>query len=317
MKLYENCKLCPRNCGVNRFIGKTGVCNMTSELKVARAALHFWEEPVISGTRGSGAIFFSGCPLHCVFCQNEEIANGNKGVICNVKDLTKAMLRLEQEGANNINFVTPTHYVPHMIKAVELSRKEGLKIPIIYNCGGYESVETLKRLEGIVDVYLPDVKYYSSVTSKEYTKASDYFTVAKRALEEMLRQQPKTLFYKEGQSTETAVVKDDFEENDLIAKGVIVRHLLLPDGLEDSKQILMHLYSIFGNTVYYSLMSQFTPLKNVKDYPRLNRKVTEEEYEALLDFAIELGIEKGFFQEGDVAEESFIPHFDGEGVLSS
>lgn len=321
-KLYENCILCPRNCNANRNAGNTGVCMVTEKLKLARAALHFWEEPCISGNNGSGAVFFSGCALHCVFCQNEEISKGQCGKEIDKERLVEILLELQEKGANNINLITPGQYVPHIIWAVEKAKNQGLSLPIIYNTSSYEKVDTIKMLEGIVDVYLPDFKYMDSAIAKKYSKAEDYPAVAKAAIAEMVRQQPVPIFGKERQTKTKALVEHSVEsttgEKDnemlIIKKGVIVRQLLLPGLLNDAKAIVKYLYDEYGDNIYLSLMSQFTPLPHVEKYPELNRKVTEAEYDEYVDYAIEIGVENGFIQEGDVAEESFIPHFDCEGV---
>lgn len=298
---YSACELCPRKCKVNREQNETGVCKVTATLKVARAALHYWEETCISGTKGSGAVFFSGCSLHCVFCQNESIAQGMAGKEISRERLTEIFLELQERGANNINLVTPGQFVPHIIWSVEHARNMGLDIPIVYNTSSYETVETLKQLEGIVDVYLPDFKYFSAELSAKYAKAPDYPMVAKAAIAEMVRQQPKLVFYKK-------------EGQELIGKGVIVRQLLLPGQLRDAKQIVKYLHNTYGNQIYLSLMSQFTPLPHIEAFPELNRKVTKRTYEKYIDYAIEIGVENGFIQEEDVAEESFIPSFNNEGV---
>ena len=292
---------------------------MTSDLKIARAALHFWEEPCISGTNGSGAVFFSGCNLHCVFCQNEEIAQGLFGKIISKERLAEIFLELQEQHANNINLVTPGHFVPHIIWAVEEARRQGLRIPIVYNTSTYESVDTIKSLEGLVDIYLPDFKYFSPKLSAKYSNTPDYSMIAKQALAEMVRQQPKALFAKETQlnqpNDKTCSYQEELtEESAIMQKGVIVRQLLLPGMLEDAKQIVQYLYETYGNSIYISLMSQYTPLSHVKNYPELNRKVTKKEYEAYVNYAIDLGVENGFIQEEDVAKESFIPKFDGFGA---
>lgn len=301
MNLYEACGLCPRNCKVNRAENETGVCKVPETLKVARAALHCWEEPCISGINGSGAVFFSGCSLHCVFCQNEEIAQGVVGKIISKERLVEIFLELQEKKANNINLVTPGHYVPHIVWSIEQARNQGLRIPIVYNTSSYETVDTIKMLEGIVDVYLPDFKYWNPEIAARYSKAPDYPQVAKSAIAEMVRQQPSPVLYeKDGQ--------------ELMKKGVIVRQLLLPGQLQDAKAIIKYLYETYGDQIYLSLMSQFTPLPHVEKYPELNRKVSRRSYDAYIDYAIELGIENAFIQEEDVAEESFIPVFDNEGV---
>ena len=298
MNKYENCLLCPRKCGINRAAGQTGVCGVSAEIRVARAALHYWEEPCISGKRGSGAVFFSGCSLHCVFCQNREISDGKAGKVISKERLSDIFMELADKGANNINLVTPGQYIPDIVWAVNDAKSRGMKLPIIYNTSGYENVTELKLLEGIVDVYLPDFKYMDSTLSAMYSRAKDYPSVAKQALSEMVRQQPD-------------VVIDD--ATGLIQKGVIVRQLLLPGHVNDAKAVLKYLYDTYHNHVYISMMSQFTPIA-LKDYPEINRTVTRREYERLVDYALEIGITNAFIQEGDVAKDSFIPAFDCEGV---
>lgn len=298
MNKYENCLLCPRKCGINRSTGQTGVCGVSSEIKVARAALHYWEEPCISGKRGSGAVFFSGCSLHCVFCQNREISDGKAGKVISKERLSDIFMELADKGANNINLVTPGQYIPDIVWAVNDAKSRGMKLPIIYNTSGYENVTELKLLEGIVDVYLPDFKYMDSTLSARYSRAKDYPSVARQALSEMVRQQPD-------------VVIDD--ATGLIQKGVIVRQLLLPGHVNDAKAVLKYLYDTYHDHVYISMMSQFTPIA-LKDYPEINRTVTRREYERLVDYALKIGITNAFIQEGDVAKDSFIPAFDCEGV---
>lgn len=303
LQAYTKCELCPRGCQVNREADQMGVCRVSSKLKVARAALHFWEETCISGTNGSGAVFFSGCSMHCVFCQNREIANGIVGKEIERERLRDIFLELQDQGANNINLVTPGHYVPHIVWVVEQARSQGLSIPIVYNTSGYEKVDTLKQLEGIVDVYLPDFKYWEPQAAKKYSNAPDYPEVARAAIAEMVRQRPTVEF-----------IFNKEQNVDLIQKGVIVRQLLLPGQFKDAKRIVKYLHETYGNQIYLSLMSQYTPLAHVEKYPELNRKVDRRTYERYIDYAIEIGVENGFIQEEDVAEESFIPRFDGEGV---
>lgn len=298
MNKYENCLLCPRKCGINRSTGQTGVCGVSAEIRVARAALHYWEEPCISGEKGSGAVFFSGCSLHCVFCQNREISDGKAGKVISKERLSDIFIELAGKGANNINLVTPGQYIPDIVWAVRDARHRGMKLPIVYNTSGYEDAKELKLLEGIVDVYLPDFKYMDSALSAKYSRAKDYPSVAKQALSEMVRQQPD-------------VVIDD--ATGLIQKGVIVRQLLLPGHVNDAKAILKYLHDTYQNSIYISMMSQFTPIA-LKDYPEINRTVTRREYERLIDYAIKIGITNAFIQEGDVAKDSFIPAFDCEGV---
>lgn len=292
------CKLCPRECNVDRGLDKTGFCKVPNHIKVARAALHFWEEPCISGDEGSGTVFFSGCNLRCVYCQNRKIAEGVYGKNITVDRLAAIFLELQDKGANNINLVTPSHYVLQIIKALEMAKEQGLTLPVVYNSSAYEKVETLKLLEGYVDVYLPDFKYMDRRLSGKYSKAEDYSVVAKRAIFEMVRQ----------------VGAPCFDDRGILQKGVIVRHLVLPGYTQDSKKIIKYLYDTYGNGIFISILSQFTPLSYLSEYPELNRKITEEEYEDVVDYAIEIGVDNGFIQEGDVAEESFIPDFEGQGV---
>ena len=292
------CKLCPRECNVDRGLGKTGFCKVPNHIKVARAALHFWEEPCISGDEGSGTVFFSGCNLRCVYCQNRKIAEGVYGKNITVDRLAAIFLELQEKGANNINLVTPSHYVLQIIKALEMAKEQGLTLPVVYNSSAYEKVETLKLLEGYVDVYLPDFKYMDRRLSGKYSKAEDYSVVAKQAIFEMVRQ----------------VGAPCFDDRGILQKGVIVRHLVLPGYTPDSKKIIKYLYDTYGNDIFISILSQFTPLSYLSEYPELNRKITEEEYEDVVDYAIEIGVDNGFIQEGDVAEESFIPDFEGQGV---
>lgn len=259
-----------------------------------------WEEPCISGENGSGTVFFSGCSMRCVFCQNYNIANGKIGKKISIERLSDIFIELQQKNAANINLVTPTHYVIHIIEALKLAKVKGLKIPIVYNSSGYESVETLKLLNGIIDIYLPDFKYFSSKLSEKYSNVKDYFDVAKLAIDEMVRQRKKAVFI-------------DNDENNLMKSGVIVRHLLLPTHLEDSKKVIKYLYEKYGNDIYISIMNQYTPMPNVK-YDELNHKVSNKEYEQLVNYAIELGVENGFIQEGKTAGDSFIPQFNYEGV---
>lgn len=298
-RLLSNCILCPRKCGVDRNAGQTGYCGMPADPVVARAALHMWEEPCISGDMGSGTVFFSGCNLKCVFCQNHSIALGDCGKAITIQRLAEIFLKLQQKGAANINLVTPTHYIPQIRDALLLAQKAGLTLPIVYNTGGYESVDTLRLLEGLVDIYLPDLKYYSSDLSLEFSHAADYFPVAAAAIREMYRQVGAPVFD---------------ESTGLMKRGMIVRHLLLPGQTKDSKKVLRHLYETFGDNIYISIMSQYTPLPHVAHIPELNRKVTQGEYDRVVNFALSIGIENAFIQEGETAEESFIPPFDLEGV---
>lgn len=300
---YTICQLCPRVCKVNRENGQKGACGVDGNLQVARAALHYWEETCISGKSGSGAVFFSGCALHCVFCQNQSIASGKAGKVIGRERLVEIFLELQEQGANNINLVTPGQYIPHIVWGVEQARMQGLRLPIVYNTSSYEKVDSLKQLEGIVDIYLPDFKYWNPQLAAKYSHAPDYPQVAKAAIAEMVRQQPVCKFRAEQDAG-----------MDIMTQGVIVRQLLLPGQLKDAKQIVNYLYKTYGNQIYYSLMSQFTPLPHIEAYPELNRRVSPRIYERYVDYAIGLGVENGFIQEGDVAKESFIPEFNEEGA---
>ncbi len=304
-----DCTLCPRRCHSNRLAGNTGFCGQGASVTAARAALHFWEEPCISGTRGSGAVFFSGCNLQCAFCQNHDIALGKAGTALSLHRLAHIFLELQEKGAHNINLVTPGHFVPQICYSLKLAKSEGLSIPIVYNTGSYEEVETLRRLEGLVDIYLPDFKYYSPALSLRYSHASDYFEKASAAIAEMFRQVGKPVFQGAAQTK-----KDNTNPSPIMQRGMLVRHLMLPGQARDSKKILRYLHTAYGNDIYVSIMNQYTPLPHTASMPELNRKVAPEEYARVLDFADKIGITQGFMQEGDVASESFIPAFDGEGL---
>lgn len=295
---YGNCRICPRECGVNRLEGEKGYCHADAEITLARAALHFWEEPCLSGTKGSGAVFFSGCSMGCVYCQNREIAKKHIGKPVSLKRLSEIFLELQEKGAHNLNLVTPDHFIPSVAEALGEAKKQGLALPVICNCSGYEKPETLHILDGLVNIYLPDFKYMDAEVAAKYSHAPDYPDVAKKALEEMVRQAGTAIFDAAG----------------MMQKGVIVRHLLLPGQLKDSKRILKYLYHTYGNSIYISMMSQYTPLEHVRAYPEINRCVTGREYRKLLEYAEGLGIENGFLQDEKAAQESFIPMFNLEGV---
>ena len=307
-----SCQLCPRMCQVNRHTG-TGYCLMPDRIKVARAALHMWEEPCISGEHGSGAIFFSGCTLRCVFCQNYKIAAAAVGKYITVDGLADIMLRLQDKHANNINLVTPTHYALHIAQALTKARDNGLRIPVVYNTSAYENIETLKRLDGLVDVYLPDFKYMDPFLAAKYSHAPDYPQTAKAAIAEMVRQQPRPVFAWEEKRGED--VPEEACEGAVMKRGVIVRQLLLPGCLKDARNIVRYLYETYQNKIYVSLMSQYTPLEHVRDYPELAHRVSRRTYDRYVDAAIALGITQAFIQEPGVAKESFIPDFsNAEGV---
>ena len=314
VSLPTSCELCPRRCGVNRAAGERGVCGAGSELRVARAALHAWEEPVVSVGAGSGTVFFSGCPLRCVYCQNAEISTGFAGFDISLGRLVEVVLELQdREGAANINLVTPTHYAPWIVEAVRLARSRGLRVPVLYNTSGYETAKGVHALAGTVDVYLTDFKYAADEVSdaaRLYSRAADYHDEALAALDEMVAQVGEPVFgehcWVDGEGTHT---------DPMLVRGVIVRHLVMPGRLDDSRAVVRELWERYGNRVLYSFMSQYTPMREFPRFPELNRPTSSGEYEALLDYADELGLEDYFWQEGNAALESFIPQWDGTGVL--
>lgn len=297
-KMMSACTLCPRECHVDRSSGKKGFCGMDGTIYLARAALHMWEEPCISGTKGSGAVFFSGCGLRCCFCQNHDIAIGSRGLAVSVERLGEIFLKLKEKGAANINLVTGAHYVPQIIEALKLARMQGMDLPVVYNSSGYEKLETLKLLEGYVDIYLPDLKYMEPDLAQKFSHAPDYVERAKAAIKEMVRQSGSCQFGEDG----------------YIRRGTIVRHLILPGHTKNSRKVLRYLHETYGEEIYISIMNQYTPVREFGEFKELNRKVTKREYEKVLDTAVEMGIQNGFIQEGETASESFIPEFDYEGV---
>jgi putative pyruvate formate lyase activating enzyme len=293
---YKHCRLCPRNCGVDRTQGQRGVCGMGDRLTAARAALHFWEEPPISGERGSGAVFFSGCPLGCDFCQNTEISHDKFGAELTTQRLREIFETLIAQGAHNINLVTATHFLPSILPALEPK----LPVPVVYNCGGYESVETLKALEGKVDIYLPDLKYAEADLAARLSRAPDYFPVACRAIDEMVRQTGPC----------------QFDENGMLQKGVIIRHLILPGQVQNSLKVLDYIADHFPkHTVLLSLMAQYVPSGRIKHTPPYDRTITQEEYDAVVDYLYMLGLEEGFLQEPASATAEYLPDFSLEGIL--
>lgn len=297
-KLLSNCTLCPRNCGVDRLAGQAGYCGVPSGIFAARAALHMWEEPCLVGETGSGTVFFSGCNMKCVFCQNHDIAIGQTGKEISISHLSEIFLKLQKEGATNVNLVTPTHYIPQIRLALLQAKESGLTLPVVYNTGGYEKAESLRMLDGLIDIYLPDFKYFSSELSSKYSFSPDYFLRACEALAEM--------YHQTGPCT--------FDEQGILRCGILVRHLILPGQVKDSKKVLHYLHDTYGDNIWISIMNQYTPLTHVTDIPELNRRVSEDEYGRVVDYAIRLGIENAFIQEGETAQESFIPPFDLEGI---
>lgn len=303
MEHSNGCRLCPRACDAQRAAGAVGVCGETETLRLARAALHYWEEPCISGTRGSGAVFFSGCQLRCIYCQNQPIARGQIGRAVSVERLTDIFFELAQQGADNINLVTADHYIPQVAQAVRMAKDRGMQLPFVYNTGSYVTVEALRQLDGLIDIYLPDLKYFDAQRAAEYSGAGDYPQTARAAIAEMYRQVGGVVL------AQTA-----YEEEPMLVRGVVVRHLLLPGALADAKRIVKYLYDTYGDDVYLSLMSQYTPTEAVREHPVLHRRVRRRDYDALVDWAIRLGVEHAFIQEGRAADESFIPAFDYQGV---
>ena len=296
MNPYKKCSLCPRNCQINRY-QKLGFCNCDNNIRLALAKLFFYEEPPISGINGSGTIFFSGCNLKCCFCQNMEISSLNKGKIVSIKRLAEIMIELQNKKAHNINLVTPTMYIPSIIKAIKKARKMGLNIPIIYNSSGYESVNAIKLLNGYIDVYLPDFKYYDNNYAMKYSKANNYLENAKSAILEMFKQTGPCLFDNEG----------------MIKKGVIVRHLMLPGLKDDTKKILNYLFNTYHDDIYISIMNQYTPNKYVS-YDELKNPLNKKDYDEIILYAVSLGINNAFCQVGETVSESFVPEFNYEGL---
>lgn len=295
------CMLCPRCCGVDRGAGERGFCGAEDTVHVARAALHPWEEPCLAGKHGAGTVFFSHCALRCVYCQNRAISGPQGvGLPVSIERLTEIFLELQQQGAGTLDLVTPSHYAPQIVAALRRAREIGLHLPVVYNCGGYESLDTLRLLHGWVDVYLPDFKYYSSYYAVRYSGAADYFEVASDAVAEMLRQ------------TGTPV----FDESGLLTGGVLVRHLMLPTLGGDTRQVLRHLAERFGDRILVSLMRQYTPCGVSECYPEIDRTVTGVEYDEAVEWFTSLGL-TGYLQEGAAIGESFIPTWNGEGVLKA
>lgn len=294
----EKCALCPRLCKVDRAAGQKGFCGSGNLVKVARASLHFWEEPCISGESGSGTVFFSGCTMRCVFCQNKEISRGNAGKEITVERLAEIYMELAEKGANNINLVTPMHYAPQITAALDAARSRGLSLPTVWNTGGWERCESVASVRDYADIWLTDFKYFDSSLGEIFSKAPDYFSVAAAALEQMVKQTGEPVF----------------DENGIMKRGVIVRHLMLPGHLDDTKNVLRFLHENYGDSIWISIMNQYTPLCSDERFPELSRTVSDEEYNEAIDFACDIGIENAFVQEGGTVGESFIPPFDLSGV---
>ncbi len=296
--MLSACMLCPHQCGVNRLTGETGRCRAGRLTRVALASLHHWEEPCISGERGSGTVFFAGCNLTCCYCQNQRISQQDFGACVSIERLAEIFLTQQTQGAHNLNLVTPTPYVPQIIAALELARKTGLTLPVVYNSSAYESPATIQALRGWVDIYLPDYKYFSDALAISLSGAAGYFAHATAAIREMLDQVGECEFWPDG----------------LLKRGVLIRHLALPGQAEDSRRILAAIRDIFGKDSWFSLMNQYTPPVNAAMPLELERRLTEEEYEKLIDFALSLGMENGFIQEAGTASEKFIPDFNLDGI---
>lgn len=294
--MQNACILCPRRCGVNRT-DKRGFCGESETMRIARAAPHMWEEPPISGRNGSGTIFFSGCNLRCIYCQNHEIAVSHLGYEISGDALLRIMLDLQEQGVNSINLVTAGHFTPQLIPVLQKAKAGELRIPVVWNSSGYESAAMLRMLDGLIDIYLPDFKYLNPQTAKEYSNAPDYPDIAKAALAETVRQ---------------CGAPQINPETGLMMRGVQVRHLVLPGHAQESRQILWYLYQTYGNGIGYSIMNQYTPMSQMKEHPLLSRRVTPQEYANVVRYAKQIGIENAFTQEGEAACESFIPEFSGQ-----
>lgn len=295
-ELLNKCEICPRRCMVNRNKGEIGYCRASNKMKIGGYHLHMWEEPIITGENGSGTIFFSYCNLGCVYCQNYDISFNNIGEEINIERFKDICLELQSMGACNINLVTPTHYIPLIRGGLILAKKEGLTIPIVYNTSCYEKVESLKLLEGLIDIYLPDFKYYDNKLGK-YSNVNNYFEIASSAVEEMYRQ-----------------VGEPVYDNDILKRGVIIRHLVLPHHYDDSKKIIKYLYDKYKDNIILSIMNQYTNIKKLK-FVELNDKVTKEEYDNIINYACDLGIENCFIQEEESQSDSFIPKFEGDKLI--
>ena len=289
----KECKLCPFKCKVNRLEGKLGRCKASDKLKISLVSLHRFEEPCISGTKGSGTIFFSNCNFNCVFCQNYQISQEGMGQEVSIEFLAKSMLEQQAKGAHNINLVTPVMHVYHIIEAIKIAKSKGLKIPIIYNSNGYENVETIKLLDGYIDVYLPDFKYYNDELGRKYSNVNNYFEVTSKAIQEMYKQ----------------VGAPKLDENGIIQKGVIIRHLILPNEIENSKNVLKWIINNIGKEVYVSIMAQYFPTYKAKEIKGLDRKINKAEYEEIENYVYELGIENGYMQDLGEHEEEYVPNF--------
>ena len=294
MSSIEKCEICPHNCKVNRLEGKVGRCKATDKVKIALASVHNFEEPCISGTNGSGTVFFSNCNLKCVFCQNYKISQQGLGREISIEELADIFIEQQNKKVENINLVTPTMYIYHIIEAIKIARKKGLNIPIVYNTNGYENVETIKKLNGYIDIYLPDLKYYDNDLAFKYSGIKNYSENATEAIKEMYNQ----------------VGAPVLDENGIMKKGVIIRHLVLPNNLQNSKDVLKWINDNIDNKVFVSVMAQYFPTHRAKDFPELNRKLTKEEYEEIENFLYSLNLDNGYIQELGEHEEEYVPDFE-------
>lgn len=297
--LLNNCNLCIRHCNINRLEGELGFCKASNDIKVARADLHFWEEPIISGKKGSGTVFFSHCNLRCVFCQNHSISQEFNGTTISINRLSEIFIELQNKGATNINLVTPTHYVPQIIEALDLAKANGLILPIVYNTNGYDSIETIKSLNGYIDIYLPDFKYFDNKYSIKYSNAKNYKNNLILIIKEMINQ----------------VGKPVFDNNNLLVKGVVIRHLMMPGLLFDSKKIIDEIYSDFGDEVFISLMNQYIPMHKACNFPEINKTLNPKHYDSLINYALDLGVKNAFIQDEGTNVTDYIPEFNLKGVL--
>lgn len=298
LESLKNCRLCPRNCGVNRLEGELGFCRAGLEVRIAKVCLHEWEEPCISGTKGSGTVFFSNCNLRCVFCQNHRISEESCGKDVSIERLAEIFLEQQDRGAHNINLVTPTHYVPQIIEAVKMAKQKGLRLPILYNTNSYENVETIRSLDGIVDVYLADLKYYSDACALKYSGAKEYFNHASKAIEEMFKQ----------------VGTPVFDSKSIMQRGLIVRHLMLPGVLFDTKKVMDYLLETFGDDIYVSIMNQYTPMHKAAQYPEIDKRVNKRHYESIVQYCLDSGMHNAFIQDPGTATEDYVPDFDLSGI---
>lgn len=293
-KYLTKCKICPHECNIDRNEKQIGRCKSTDKVKIALYSTHNFEEPCISGEKGSGTVFFSNCNLNCVFCQNYEISQLGKGKEISVKELANIFLKQQEKNVENINLVTPTSYVPQIIDAIKIARHNGLNIPIVYNTNGYEKVETLKMLEGYIDIYLPDFKYYFNDLAKKYSKVDDYFEIVTKALKEMQRQ----------------VGSSVFDKNGIMKKGMIIRHLVLPNNIENSKKVLKWIKENMKEDIYVSIMAQYFPTYRAKESSELNRKLSKEEWKEIEEYVEKLEIENGYIQELGEHEEEYVPKWE-------